>query len=180
MLHLTMPTPSKNAPCPCGSGAKYKKCCLPKDQAAAPPPVPIGARILQRNGERFMVSEGVTDEALGHAADYFEAKRRGRGPAQQLAEYAQPLLDSAGDGIEDVNQAMSLAMICWNLALCQDEGERENLLVSLSDKLPVEQARTEFRAIAAQIIYRCRSTICAAMARTEFRAIAAQMVERHR
>lgn len=26
----------RNAPCPCGSGLKYKKCCLPKQQSAAP------------------------------------------------------------------------------------------------------------------------------------------------
>jgi len=25
--------PGRNAPCPCGSGKKYKKCCLPRDQA---------------------------------------------------------------------------------------------------------------------------------------------------
>jgi uncharacterized protein YecA (UPF0149 family) len=24
---------NKNAPCPCGSGVKYKRCCLPKEQA---------------------------------------------------------------------------------------------------------------------------------------------------
>lgn len=24
-----------NAPCPCGSGLKYKRCCLPKEQARA-------------------------------------------------------------------------------------------------------------------------------------------------
>lgn len=29
------PQTSRNAPCPCGSGRKYKKCCLPKDQQAA-------------------------------------------------------------------------------------------------------------------------------------------------
>ncbi|MBM4131562.1 hypothetical protein FJ250_11155, partial [bacterium] len=27
----------RNLPCPCGSGRKYKKCCLPKQQAAASP-----------------------------------------------------------------------------------------------------------------------------------------------
>jgi tetratricopeptide (TPR) repeat protein len=27
-----MGQPSRNAPCPCGSGKKYKKCCLPRDQ----------------------------------------------------------------------------------------------------------------------------------------------------
>ena len=28
---------SRNAPCPCGSGKKYKKCCLPKEAAARRP-----------------------------------------------------------------------------------------------------------------------------------------------
>jgi len=29
-----MPKPGRNDPCPCGSGKKYKHCCLAKDQAA--------------------------------------------------------------------------------------------------------------------------------------------------
>ncbi len=29
-----MPKTGRNEPCPCGSGKKYKRCCLPKDQAA--------------------------------------------------------------------------------------------------------------------------------------------------
>lgn len=28
-----MPTVGRNAPCPCGSGRKYKQCCLPREQA---------------------------------------------------------------------------------------------------------------------------------------------------
>ena len=28
-----MAKPGRNDPCPCGSGKKYKKCCLPKDNA---------------------------------------------------------------------------------------------------------------------------------------------------
>lgn len=28
-----MTSPKRNDPCPCGSGAKYKKCCLPRDEA---------------------------------------------------------------------------------------------------------------------------------------------------
>jgi hypothetical protein len=27
------PKPGRNDPCPCGSGIKYKKCCLPADEA---------------------------------------------------------------------------------------------------------------------------------------------------
>lgn len=29
-----MPTTGRNEPCPCGSGKKYKHCCMPKDRAA--------------------------------------------------------------------------------------------------------------------------------------------------
>jgi hypothetical protein len=29
-----MPDPGRNDPCPCGSGQKYKKCCLPREEAA--------------------------------------------------------------------------------------------------------------------------------------------------
>jgi len=31
-----MSKPGRNDPCPCGSGKKYKKCCLPRDEAAQP------------------------------------------------------------------------------------------------------------------------------------------------
>ena len=37
--------PSRNDPCPCGSGKKYKKCCLAKDEAAAPTHVPPPSRL---------------------------------------------------------------------------------------------------------------------------------------
>jgi hypothetical protein len=29
------PRPGRNEPCHCGSGRKYKQCCLPKDEAEA-------------------------------------------------------------------------------------------------------------------------------------------------
>ena len=29
-----MAKPGRNDPCPCGSGQKYKRCCLPKDEQA--------------------------------------------------------------------------------------------------------------------------------------------------
>jgi tetratricopeptide (TPR) repeat protein len=44
-VKTTMAKPGRNDPCPCGSGKKYKRCCLAKDEeteralaAAAPPP----------------------------------------------------------------------------------------------------------------------------------------------
>jgi hypothetical protein len=34
-MSSTTPRPGRNEPCHCGSGRKYKQCCLPKDEAAA-------------------------------------------------------------------------------------------------------------------------------------------------
>ncbi len=38
--------PGRNEPCPCGSGAKYKKCCLGKDAEHAPRLEPGDMRTL--------------------------------------------------------------------------------------------------------------------------------------
>jgi hypothetical protein len=35
MTLSTTPRPGRNEPCPCGSGRKYKQCCLAKDEAAS-------------------------------------------------------------------------------------------------------------------------------------------------
>ena len=35
MTATTQARPGRNEPCHCGSGRKYKQCCLPKDEAAA-------------------------------------------------------------------------------------------------------------------------------------------------
>ena len=35
MSSSTTTKPGRNEPCHCGSGRKYKQCCLPKDEAAA-------------------------------------------------------------------------------------------------------------------------------------------------
>jgi tetratricopeptide (TPR) repeat protein len=43
-----MSKPGRNDPCPCGSGKKYKKCCLPREEAAraaAPPEEPFIAEL---------------------------------------------------------------------------------------------------------------------------------------
>ncbi len=50
-----MSTVGRNEPCPCGSGKKYKKCCLAKDerQAAehrAAPPVPEPQWVFEDDG----------------------------------------------------------------------------------------------------------------------------------
>lgn len=47
----------RNDPCPCGSGAKFKKCCLLKETGSpAPEPMAVGEeRLLLRGSERSVL-----------------------------------------------------------------------------------------------------------------------------
>ena len=51
-----MATPGRNDPCPCGSGIKYKKCCLARAAPPAPPPpaappkAPAPAWVMEDDG----------------------------------------------------------------------------------------------------------------------------------
>lgn len=60
-----MQTIGRNEPCSCGSGKKYKKCCLGKlevEKAAmavhadVPLNAPPGTRTIEYKGQRFVVS----------------------------------------------------------------------------------------------------------------------------
>ena len=48
MLNLARRNPGRNAPCPCGSGVKYKKCCLDEIQAVA-----RDARLRRRSSDHM-------------------------------------------------------------------------------------------------------------------------------
>jgi hypothetical protein len=148
----------RNDPCPCGSGKKYKKCHLAANEAhasAALAEVPECARHVERDGETYGVSSGVTDDQLELAAKHF-AKGPGRGPAQQMVEFVQPLLDQTDGSIEAMNKAMSVGMVCWNMAIVPAE-ERDRLLAEFVDEaFPDEEARAAFREIAQFMIARHR------------------------
>jgi tetratricopeptide (TPR) repeat protein len=58
---------SRNAPCPCGSGKKYKKCCLPRDAK-----LPMGGQgnEVEENGDLF---ETDLDELSNKIIDLIDA-----------------------------------------------------------------------------------------------------------
>lgn len=149
--------PSRNAPCPCGSGIKYKKCCLPKEVAAKPPALPPGSRIVHRDGQSFVVSKGVSDEMIGDAALHFERRDRGRGPAAMMVEFTQPLIDAAGDDRKSIERAMTLGMLFWNLALCRDRDAYDELLNPvLATVAGNDEERAQFLVLAEQMVERHR------------------------
>ncbi len=56
-----MARPGRNDPCPCGSGQKYKRCCLPKDQAADSAALAQTAQARAAEASRHDHSHGARD-----------------------------------------------------------------------------------------------------------------------
>ena len=65
--------------------------------------------------------------------------------ADSLATFAQPLLDATDGSEEQMNKALSIAQVCWNLAL-MPERDREEHIEDLRQKLNLEESEfSEFR-----------------------------------
>lgn len=105
-----MSAPSRNGPCPCGSGVKYKKCCLPKDEAARAAP-PRRVHAVEHRVRSLTVTGSPTPETLDVAANCFEKKDAGEGFATQLMRFSQPLFEAAGGEVDKIEKAMTLGMI---------------------------------------------------------------------
>ena len=62
-------SPARNDPCPCGSGKKYKKCCLGQDEKAA-----AEARAQRREAEESEHEQQLAEEAafVKHATELEE------------------------------------------------------------------------------------------------------------
>ncbi len=59
--------------------------------------------------------------------------------ADAVHSYARPLLDSTDGSLEQVEQAMAIAQVCWNLALLPEEERNEFLaktqpILKMSDR----------------------------------------------
>lgn len=144
----------RNDPCPCGSGLKHKRCCL--GEAGGPAStLPPGTYVVTRGGQRFVASAGASDEALDSMASHLAEKRRGRGPAQQMAEFSQPLIDATGGDPAALQNALSLGMMFWNLAIVKDDKKREDLLEDVVGKLAkTGEGAEQFRTLAATMLAR--------------------------
>ena len=58
----------RNDPCPCGSRQKYKRCCLPRDEAAAAERAAARAREVDRSAIDA-VTEDDDDDGLDEASN---------------------------------------------------------------------------------------------------------------
>jgi hypothetical protein len=70
-------------------------------------------------------------------------------------DFAQPLLEAAGDNVEAMDKAMSLAMMAWNLALLVPPDQREEELDKIVNALGLaEGLRQEMKGIIRSMIQR--------------------------
>ena len=67
---MPMEKVGRNEPCPCGSGKKYKKCCLEKDEAEA-----LREQISAPNGGEKLFNDGGLHEEEGVLKDYRKLKK---------------------------------------------------------------------------------------------------------
>lgn len=79
---LALHQPGRNEPCPCGSGKKYKKCCLPKHEDLRKAIPPERLITLQERGKAR--GKLVTDIAQGFDLLYKEEYGAARKLAEQL------------------------------------------------------------------------------------------------
>ena len=91
----------RNDPCPCGSGQKYKRCCLPRDEAAAAEHAAARAREVERS-DRDAVIEDDDDDGLDEASngvvDLIDAGRLDE--AEQAAHDLLERYPDVHDGLE--------------------------------------------------------------------------------
>jgi hypothetical protein len=69
--------------------------------------------------------------------------------AEAIVAYAQPLLDQTDGSMEQLNKAMAISQVCWNLALAP-EAEQEKMLREMQPTLQMNDE--EFEAFRSAII----------------------------
>ena len=69
--------------------------------------------------------------------------------ADSIMAYAQPLLDGTDGSIEQMNRALALAQVCWNLALLPEEA-RNRALREMEPSLKMEAG--EFEAFRRTVV----------------------------
>jgi hypothetical protein len=69
--------------------------------------------------------------------------------AEAIAAYAQPLLDQTDGSLEQMNKAMSISQLCWNIAVLPED-RREQMLSEM--RLSLQMDEDEFGDFRRSII----------------------------
>ncbi len=95
----------RNAPCPCGSGKKYKFCCLNREE--------------DNKSAQQKKDGSIYDILTREEMKILEMNRKQKGYigyTDIINVYALPLLKGTRTQ-EETKKSLTIAMICWNMAL---------------------------------------------------------------
>lgn len=123
----------RNMPCPCGSGKKYKKCCLSNSLALGQEERASGLAFVQKFKEQH------TDQTItcAQGEDVGAIKI-----SEVIVEFADELLSLAHTK-KSQQRAIMLAIFAWNLALIE-EGERESKIQAFLEDMKLEKNSVEW------------------------------------
>jgi len=93
-----MAKPGRNDPCPCGSGQKYKRCCLPQDEAAAHAAARAAAATSAMAEPEAAADDDGLDDASNGVIDLIDAGRLDE--AEQAAHALLADYPDVHDGLE--------------------------------------------------------------------------------
>ena len=132
-----MRTIGRNAPCICGSGKKYKKCCLPKEEEH-----PGHNKLLARVRESSLVEGGVIVDSPANEKI-----------SRVILDFAEPLLKQSNNGW-DMEGAIGMAILVWNAALMPDGSMKEELVNEICKCFPPGQGTDpmEFKMLTKKIV----------------------------
>lgn len=134
----------RNDPCYCGSGLKYKKCCLIEGHTNQAPANPEGrAKMLHNINKRF--GKELTFAKPGQAA--FKM-------SEVILEFADEILDRART-VGEREKSVAIACFAWNLAL-HEEDERKILQESFCKDFSGDdlQAKENLNAVISYLVQR--------------------------
>ncbi len=132
----------RNDPCPCGGGQKYKRCCLPRDEAAAAERAP--AREREPAAATFTTEDDDgLDQASNVVIDLIDAGRLDE--AEQAAHDLLERYPEVHDGLE------RLAMVA------AARGDRARAAEYYRKAADFVQARTEWYDPEIEVYLRARA-----------------------
>ncbi len=105
---------SRNAPCPCGSGKKYKRCCLPNEAATPRPPSvvpPSGRHVVYGPVE---VSTDI-DDLSNSVVDLIKENR-----LDEAEEACMQLLQEFPECVDGIERLVAVHKAKGNFALAAD------------------------------------------------------------
>ncbi len=127
----------RNAPCLCGSGKKYKKCCLPKEEEH-----PGHNKLLARVRESSFVEDGIVVDSPANEK-----------MSQIILDFAEPLIKQSQNGWS-IESAIGMAILVWNASLVPEGGMREKLVDEICKCFPPGQGvdPMEFKILTKKVV----------------------------